>query len=251
MAKRILRVVSLIIGALALVLVAIAVIGIVRYGTVYVYRTIAWGSSDVGDYMNNFPMRMLVAAPVPYTFPQAQDEQRVTSTFEEVLGVASFEDFMEQSTTQALIVLHDGTIAYEGYFNEAQRDTLTTSFSMAKSFVTALIGIAVEDGSIGSVHDPITDYLPELLKRDPRFGDITIEDLMMMAAGMRYEEFRPTIWNSDDILTTYYPDQRQAALEFTEIVDPAGEYFQYNKYYPQLLGLILERSTGMRVTEYM
>jgi CubicO group peptidase (beta-lactamase class C family) len=59
------------------------------------------------------------------------------------------------------------------------------------------------------------------------------------------------LFNGDDPLSSYYPDQRKAALEFTDIVDSPGEYFRYNKYHPQLLGLILERATGEPVTEYM
>jgi CubicO group peptidase (beta-lactamase class C family) len=58
------------------------------------------------------------------------------------------------------------------------------------------------------------------------------------------------LFNGDDPLTTYYPDQRQLALEKLQVVDPPGEYFLYNKYHPQLLGLILERATGDSVTEY-
>jgi CubicO group peptidase (beta-lactamase class C family) len=121
---------------------------------------------------------------------------------------------------------------------------------VAKSFTTALIGIAIEEEYIGSVDDPITDYLPELAERDQRFGEITIRDLMMMAAGLEYQDMRPALLNGDDVLTTYYPDQRQLALEHTQIVDPPGQYFLYNKYHPQLLGLILERATGVSVTEY-
>ena len=73
----------------------------------------------------------------------------------------------------------------------------------------------------------------------------------MMAGGVGFEEMRPALFNGDDILTSYYPDQRKAALEFTEIVDPPGEYFLYNKYYPQLLGMIVERATGQIISEYM
>lgn len=250
MARRPMKAVGAIVAILAIALGVFIAVGSIQYGFEYVARLLAWQASDVGDYMNHFPMRMLAAAHTPHTFAESLDEARVTATFEEVLGVESFEAFMEESSTQAFIVIEDGAVVYEQYFNDAQRDTLTTSFSMAKSFVTALVGIAVDEGAIGSVNDPITDYLPELTERDPRFAQITVEDLMMMAAGMDYRAFRPTIWDSDDMLTTYYPDQRRAALEFTEIVDPPGEYFQYNKYYPQLLGLILERTTGMSVTEY-
>jgi CubicO group peptidase (beta-lactamase class C family) len=122
---------------------------------------------------------------------------------------------------------------------------------MAKSYTSALIGIAIDEGYIQSVDDPITDYLPELAEREARFNEITIKDLLRMASGLAYEEFRPLLFNSDDPLTTYHPDQRKISLENTKIIDPPGEYFRYNKYHPQLLGMILERATGMPVTSYL
>jgi len=140
---------------------------------------------------------------------------------------------------------------YENYFNDTQRDSIVTSFSMAKSFTSALIGKAIEEGYIKSVDDPITDYLPELANRDPKFNKITIRQLLWMASGLEYTEMRPLLFNGDDPLTTYFPDQRKISLENTHIVDPPGLYFQYNKYHPQLLGLILERTTGMTVTQYL
>jgi len=114
-----------------------------------------------------------------------------------------------------------------------------------------LIGIAIQEGYIKSVDDSITTYLPELAKRDPRFNEIKIRDLLLMSSGLEYKEFRPLLFNSDDILTSYYPDQRKISLENTHIIDPPGLHFQYNKYHPQLLGMILERTTGMPVTTYM
>lgn len=163
----------------------------------------------------------------------------------------AFDAFLEQGGTQALIVIQDDAVLYERYFNGVQRDTLLTSFSTAKSFDSALVGIALAEVYIASVDDPITDYLPELTERDERFTQITIRHLLRMASGMAYQAFRPLLFNSDDILTSYYPDQRKAALEFSRIVDPPGNYFSYNKYHPQLLGLIIERATGMSVTDYM
>jgi CubicO group peptidase (beta-lactamase class C family) len=148
-------------------------------------------------------------------------------------------------------VIRDGTVIYENYFNNTQRDSIVTSFSGAKSFTSALIGIAIQEGYIKSVNDSITTYLPELAKRDPRFNEIKIRDLLLMSSGLEYKEFRPLLFNSDDILTSYYPDQRKIALENTYIIDSPGLHFQYNKYHPQLLGMILERTTGMPVTTYM
>ena len=64
-------------------------------------------------------------------------------------------------------MLQDREVLYERYFNNTQRDSIVTSFSVAKSFTSALIGIAIEEGFIGDENDPATDYLPELAQ-DPR-----------------------------------------------------------------------------------
>ncbi|HSR29844.1 MAG TPA: serine hydrolase [Anaerolineae bacterium] len=250
MARTLLRVfgwlIVIVLGLLGLALLIATLI----YPFEYVRRVIAWGESDVTDYLENFPQRRLEASPETFLFDQASDEERVSELFETILQVDDFEAFLEANDTQAFIIVQGDAILYEKYLNGALRDSMMTSFSVAKSFTTALIGVAVAEGYIGSVNDPITFYLPELVERDPRFGEITIRDLMMMAAGLEYREMRLGLFNGDDPLTTYYPDQRQLALENTRIVDPPGQHFLYNKYHPQLLGLILERATGVSVTEY-
>lgn len=72
-----------------------------------------------------------------------------------------------------------------------------------------------------------------------------------MSSGFEYEENRFPGLNGDDPLTTYYPDQRYISLNNTHIIDSPGNYFLYNKYHPQLLGMILERTTGMPVTDFL
>jgi CubicO group peptidase (beta-lactamase class C family) len=236
-------------------LVGVVVLGFLivtlLYPFEYVRRIIVWGPSDLHDYLNNFPMRRLEPAPTPFFFDERADEARVARLFETVLEVDDFETFLADNETLAFIVIQNDTILYEKYFNGTQRESLVTSFSVAKSFTSALIGVAIAEGHIHSVDDPITDYLPELAERDPSFKNITIRHLLMMASGLDYQAFRPGLFNSDDILTSYYPDQRQAALEFTQIIDSPGAYLRYNKYHPQLLGLILERTTHRSVTDYM
>src|SRR5215207_5377344 len=232
-------------GVIALVLV----IAMLVYPPEYVYRAMVWQESDAFDWQK-FPFHPLNAAPIAYHFNTAPDS-RVEELFAQLSGADDWNSFLEANETQAFIVIQDGTIVYENYFNNTQRDSIVTSFSVAKSFDSALIGIAIEEGYIKSVDDPIAVYLPELGERDPRFNEITIRHLLLMASGLEYKEFRPLLLNSDDILTTYYPDQRKIALENTHIIDPPGQYFRYNKYHPQLLGMILERTTGMSVTDYL
>ena len=153
--------VGILVGVLALWLVAASVM----YPFEYVRRMVAWGESDVGDYLNHFPQRHLHASPQPFRFSEAPDEARVSAIFESILDVEDFDAFLETADTQAFIVIRDDEILYEHYFNGTQRDSMATSFSVAKSFDSALIGIAIDEGSLSGVDDPITDYLPERASR--------------------------------------------------------------------------------------
>lgn len=237
-------------GVVAALVVLWVAAGVVVYGSEYVGRVLTSRESSFDDYLHTFPLRPLAASATPFSFDVASDEDSVREAFESALGVADYDAFLADADTQAFIVIKDDEILYERYFNDAQRDSTVTSFSMAKSFDSALIGIAIEEGFIESVTDPITDYLPELTGRDPGFEQITIRELLLMASGLDYQEMRWFLFNGDDPLTTYHPDQREISLNNTHIVDPPAQYFLYNKYHPQLLGMILERTTGMSVTEY-
>lgn len=237
-------------GAVIVVMVGWLVAGAVVYSPEYVWRVLSSRNSEVSDYVDGFPLRRLAAAQTPFLFDQAPGGDAVHAAFERAFGIGNLDEFLEESQTQALVVIKDDAVVYEGYFNETRRDSMLTSFSVAKSVASILVGIAVAEGFVGDVGDPITDYLPELLDRDPGFSEITIRHLLTMASGMDYQELRWWLINGDDPLTTYYPDQRELALTNTTIIDPPGQYFLYNKYHPQLLGMILERATGMPVTQY-
>jgi CubicO group peptidase (beta-lactamase class C family) len=144
-------------------------------------------------------------------------------------------------------VLHDDTIIYENYFNSFNKDSIFTSFSVAKSFVSILVGLAISDGFINSVDDKITTYLPELLEKDTRFAGITINDLLSMSSGIDYSVDG---FPSDDDITYVSPDLRKATFENIRIIEQPGEKWLYNNYNPLLLGIILERTTGMTVSKY-
>ena len=241
------------IGVSLLVLVPTAIFlvlvwAFVSFPAEYVLRGLRWLDADVYDYQK-FPAHVLAASSEPFRFDEELDEPRVRALFERDPAIDDLDTFLEESGTQAFIVIQDDAILYEKYFNDARRDSIVTSFSTAKSFASALIGIAIAEGYINSVVDPITDYLPELAARDPAFEDITIRDLLLMSSGIKYRE--TMFFNGDDTKTYYYPDLRQLALQESEIIDPSGDYFLYNNYHPLLLGMILERATSMAVTDYL
>jgi CubicO group peptidase (beta-lactamase class C family) len=211
-----------------------------------------WGDATVLDYLI-FPSRELKASQHPFHFRRSREDREVKTalaTLEYAPGkqVGDLERFLTRSATTSFIVIKDDTVIYENYFDGYRKNSIVTSFSVAKSFVSTLVGIAIDEGKIGNVSDAITKYLPELEQRDPGFARITIRDLLLMSSGIRYNEDEP---DHDDDITYHAADLRKAALEKTTIVDVSGKQWHYNNYHPLLLGLILERVTGKSVTAYL
>ncbi len=240
---------GLVLLGLALFLILIAYLSF-RYSPVYMYREIFLDLGDPNDYLY-FPERKLTASLDPFEFKvDGAQEKVVRETFQSDPGIQNLEAFLDKSGSQAFLVIRDDTILYEHYLKGYQRDSIVTSFSVAKSFTSALIGIAIQEGYIKSVEDPITDYIPELLDRDPRFQDIQIRHLLMMASGLRFDDSLPA-GLSDDSLSYSFDDMRHLVLTETKVAKAPGEEFVYNKYNPLLLGMIIERTTGKKVTTYL
>jgi CubicO group peptidase (beta-lactamase class C family) len=241
---------------LVLALVAIAV-GYLLAPHFYLTRAIFWGESDYKD-LEKFPARTVHNAPPVSHFqvPPADNNayaSQIKAIGRDISNGESLEDYLGSSGTTAFLVARDNELLYEKYFNGYNERSVNTSFSMAKSFASALVGIAIEEGHIKSVEEPITNYLPELLERDERFGSITIRHLLTMTSGIKYEEggFLPWSEEADDTKTYYATDLRELALEDCRIEEKPGEYFEYNNYNPLLVGMILERATGMPVARYL
>lgn len=250
MRRRLVRVIAAVLASIALLLVAWIGVAAIVYPPEYVRRVLLWRDSDVGDYLYNFPHRPLQAATEPFRFETAPEDDRVAAALESAFSVDDIDAFLTGTDTQAFIVIQDDQVVFERYYNGWQRDSMLTSFSVAKSFVSTLVLVAIEEGYVNSIDDPITDYLPEMAERDERFERVTIRHLLTMSSGFEYREMRWFLFNGDDPLTTYHPDQREISLTNTRIAGPPGETFRYNKYHPQLLGMILERATGMSVTDW-
>src|SRR6266545_3165413 len=118
-----------------------------------VARALWWGDADVGDQYR-FPSRLIPAGDDPSPLP-AGGETFVPPAPRGVDGAGgSFDDFLGKTGTRAFLVLQHDRLVYERYFDGSDRQTLQTSFSVAKSFVSTLVGIAIDEGFIGSIKDP-------------------------------------------------------------------------------------------------
>ena len=246
------------IGASSLLLLALVmvVIGYLSAPNFYLTRTIFWGESDYKD-LEKFPARTIHNGPSVSRFDKLPADNRYASEIEAIErdtnNGESLEEYLDASGTTAFLVIHDDRLLYERYFDGYDESSIHTSFSMAKSFASALVGIAIDEGHINSVNEPITNYIPELLEKDERFESITIRHLLTMSSGIKYEEGGDLPWSeeADDTKTYYATDLRKLALENSRIEGKPGEYFEYNNYNPLLIGMILERATGMSVSRYL
>jgi CubicO group peptidase (beta-lactamase class C family) len=210
-------------------------------------RALWWGEADVGDQFR-FPARLISAGEDASPLPDGAEVELITPPG---VGGGSLDDFLRANDTRGFLIVQDDELVYERYFGSSDRGTLQTSFSVAKPFVSTLVGIAVDEGFIGSIEDPVTDYIPELEARDPRYERITLRHLLTMTSGLRYwDTDLPWPW-ADDTYTYYGVDMRGLAIGKTEVERPPGLEWLYNNYNPLLLGLVLERATGMSVSDYM
>lgn len=219
------------------------------YPPEYIYRCLVWGVLGVGE--DQVETRTIKASSGPFQFLEgtAVEEKDVRKLFEEVFQTNNLNSYLSSTKTQALIVIQSDRLLYEHYFNGYERNSQLQSHSVTKSFISALIGIALSEGKIHRIEDPITKYIPELAGRDARFSKMTIRHLLMMSSGIRFNNY--FFFTSDSSLSGAYPDLRYAAINFTKIIDEPGQHFLYNDYNPQLLGILLERATGTSVSEYL
>jgi CubicO group peptidase (beta-lactamase class C family) len=235
------------------------------YGSMYLLtpysgfaRALIWMDADIKDY-EKFPARTMNNAPPVFNFEKVEAAtqgeylrllDRIASqpSSQSTIPTTSFNELLASTQTTAFLIIKDDQLIYENYFNGYKRDSINTSFSVAKSFVSALVGIAIDEGLINSIDDPLTKYIPELQDKDSRYSAITIKNLLSMASGLRYVEEETPF--SDDTKTYYEPNLRAVALSAVIEKEP-GKTFHYNNYNFLLLGIILERATGMPVAKYM
>ncbi len=209
-------------------------------------RALVWGDSGFGG-QDQFPFRTVSAAVEPVTFRLVSDSP-VAGYTDQISG-ASLPGVVDSSDTTAFIVIHGDDLLYEQYSNGSSRTSVQTSFSVAKSFTATLVGIAIDEGLITSLDNPITGYLPEMSERDPRFDDITLRHLITMSSGLSFRD-GSSPW-ADPANTYYGIDLRLAALTEPQIADSPGTVFHYNDWNVILLGMVLERVSGMPVSQYL
>ncbi|MEM6766007.1 MAG: serine hydrolase [Bacteroidota bacterium] len=215
----------------------------------HVGRFFIWNFADTND-KNKFASVPLKAPEKTFQFTAVSSEENPLSLPEnmKVDGESfAFEQALAESKTVAFLVIRNDSLLYERYLDDYTPQTIHTSFSVAKSFVSALVGIAIDEGYITSVQEPISTYLPDL---HPELIDtITIEDLLDMRSGITFNEgyFNPF----GHVAKFYYGTNLRKFITQLKSGQAPDQEFDYISSNPQMLGIILENATGKPLYEYM
>lgn len=162
----------------------------------------------------------------------------------------TYGDYLAQkTTTTAFLVIRNDSILFEQYFRGYTRDSISKNFSVSKSITSLLTGIAVDEGYIESIHDPVTKYIPELKKKNPKFERLTIEHLLNMRAGFKFNE--DSYFPLSKATRLYYGTNHLGKVKRAKFKHEPGEAFEYQSLVTALLGVVVERATEKNLSEYM
>ena len=160
-------------------------------------------------------------------------------------------DYLSYVRTTGLMILHKNSIVYTDYQNGMREDSVHVSWSMAKSFVAALVGIALEEKLFSSIEDPITKYLPQF--KNSAYDGVRIKDILQMATGVGFnEDYRD--FNSDiNRFGRHFALGKSLeafAMGLKRTREP-GTYHHYVSLNTQVLGILVSKVSGKSLSEYL
>jgi len=148
--------------------------------------------------------------------------------------------------TTAFVVIRNNKILHEEYWDGATDTTRSNSFSVAKSIVSLMIGSLVDEGKIKSMDQPITDFLPEF--RNTNGYTLRIMDLLTMSSGLDWNESYSSLFSPTT--KAYYGSHLAEQVLALNIKSEPGKIFDYQSCNTQLLGLIIEKVSGKKLSDF-
>ncbi len=226
-----------------LIILLVANLFILISGRTYLYKGIAntylQGRSgpDIAE-RHIFPNRELnVRTPQPW--PQH-------SSYGQLELKEADRDYLDSLRTASLLIFHRDSMLFERYGEGFTRDSVSNSFSVAKSIVSVLTGIALREGHIDSLGETVASYLPSF--RKGRRSEVRIRDLLSMRSGLNWEESGADPFSHN--ARAYYGDDLMGLIRELKVVGNPGSRFDYQSGNTLILGALLREATGMPLAEY-
>jgi len=224
-----------------LVIIVVANILILVTGRTYLYKGIGstylvGKSGPTITDVDVFPVRTIPATnPAPWVAHQEYNQVALSDS-----STARF----ERLQSAGFVVTQGGKLLHESYWKNYHEESVTNSFSVAKSIVSLLVGIAEQEGKL-SLSDPVSKYLPAFEENDR--SSITIKHLLCMSSGLEWDESKSPFSHNAE---AYYTTALEEVVLGLEKKEAPGKVFEYASGNTQLLGLVLEKATGTSLSEY-
>ncbi|MFT3921836.1 MAG: serine hydrolase [Myxococcales bacterium] len=246
-------------GLLAIALISgfVAMAGVVLYrrgpGRIAMGVTLFHGAEQAENFSRAaqlFPASTMPRSRAPFQFPRGEPTQ-LPVAFAYKGKTTTVEDFLAETDTSALLVLKDGKVRYERYDLTGGPDVHWLSWSVAKSFVSALVGIAVGEGHIASIEEPISKYVPAL--RSSGYDGVRIKDVLQMSSGVSWDETYANPFSDVNRFGTvmFLGGSLDAFTASLQRARKPGTLNHYSSADTHALGMLLAKATGRSVTDYM
>jgi len=206
-------------------------------GRAWVYKALIYNYVDIDDH-EIFEQRR-ISALEPRPWPLSSDYNRIqpdTATAAELLREKSV----------AYLIIHRDSILFEQYGDGYSDSSWSNSFSMSKSFVAALTGIALREGLIKSLDQQVREFITEY-SDDPK-GSLTLRQLITMSAALSWDEAYSSLFS----VTTeaYYGRDLKGLMDRLTVEGTPGKEFVYQGGATQLLAMVIMRASGSSLTDY-
>jgi CubicO group peptidase (beta-lactamase class C family) len=219
---------------LAILLVTVGLTFTNRFSHLKNFAT--WGVHTIHDYKTH-PVRVVESGDAPQAWPydSAYNQKQIPQEFMTII---------DSNDTHAFLVIQDGKLLYEKYWDGYDSAKISGSFSAAKSIISLLIGIAIDEGKIKSVEEPAGNYLPHF--KTNGLDKVRIKDLLTMSSGTNYNEGDKSYFSMNAY--GYYGDDEEYMVNMMERKEAPGVYWQYRSGDTQVLGLIVEKVFGQSIS---
>ncbi|MCU0447837.1 MAG: beta-lactamase family protein [Microscillaceae bacterium] len=204
----------------------------------YLRKVFYYQKTSLSDYQI-FANRTVKAAKQPQIWDKAPDYNQAKIPADQLKEVEGY-------GTVAFLVIQNGKIKFEQYWQGYHENSLSNSFSVAKSIVSLLIGIARDEGKIKSLDQKVADYLPEF--KTGKKADIRIKDLLTMSGGLNWSEayLNPLA----TVANGYFGEDIAQVINDLQVSEEPGKKFSYESGDTQILGFVLAKATGKSISEY-
>ena len=216
----------------------------------HVGRFVVRNFANITDH-RFFPAAAVEVGDAPGVLATAQQRYGVDTLSISVNGERMrLDDYLDdETTTEAFLVVRGDSVVYERYFDGRDTSDISTTFSVTKSVTSLLIGIAVDEGHIDDVDDPVTRYLPELVEEHPYWQRLTLRHCLDMRSGLDYAESYSSPFAH--MAKLYYGTNSGRQIRKLGFDAEPGTRKEYQSATTQVLGMVLERATGVPYADYL